>query len=131
LKATEEVYHIYFEKDLEAVVMEWNGYSTSVQFREGTELMLRTLVENKCAKVLADIRNMTLIGMEDQHWLETDFLPRAIASGFRAIAIITPVAYFNKVAVETISYKVDKAKLVISYFDNRKSAEEWIGDFGS
>ncbi|HTF02904.1 MAG TPA: hypothetical protein VK826_02730 [Bacteroidia bacterium] len=131
MKATEEVYHIYFEKDLEAVVMEWNGYSTSVQFREGTELMLRTLVENKCAKVLADIRNMTLIGMEDQHWLETDFLPRAIASGFRAIAIITPVAYFNKVAVETISYKVDKAKLVISYFDNRKSAEEWIGDFGS
>jgi hypothetical protein len=32
---------------------------------------------------LADIRDMVLIGMEDQHWLDTDFLPRATAAGFR------------------------------------------------
>ena len=106
--------------------MEWNGYSTSSQFREGTEMMLRTLVNNRASKVLADIKEMKIIGMEDQQWLNTDFLPRAINAGFKAIAIINPAYYFNKVAVESISYKVDKDKLTINFFDNVQDAKEWL-----
>ena len=121
-----DVYNIYFDKDLDAVVMIWNGYSTSDQFREGTELMLNELIHNGSSKVLADLREMILIGMEDQKWLELKFLPRAIKFGFKQIAIITPNAYFNKVAVESVSYKVDKEKLTISFFDTREEAIEWL-----
>jgi hypothetical protein len=106
--------------------MEWSGYATSSQFREGTELMLESVKENNSTKVLADIRDMTIIGMDDQQWLEKDFLPRAIAAGFKTLAIIWPVSYFNKVAIETISYKVDKEKLTISFFDNQRSAKEYL-----
>jgi hypothetical protein len=31
--------------------------------------------------------------------------------------MIRPVHYFNKVAVETVSYKVDKEKLAINFFE--------------
>jgi len=75
---------------------------------------------------LADIKDMVLIGMEDQKWLDTDFLPRAIKFGFKTIAIINPDYYFNKVAVESISYKVDKDKLTINFFDNIEEAKEWL-----
>ena len=119
-------YDISFDPQLQAVVMKWHGYATSQQFRDGTELMLRTLVENHATKVFADIKDMAIIGMEDQHWMDTDFLPRAIKAGFRSIAIIRPHAYFNKVAVETISYKVDRDKLAIAFFDNARSAREWL-----
>ena len=121
-----EAYNIYFKEDINAVVMEWDGYATSAQFKEGTELMLNTLVKHHCTKVLADIKDMVLIGMEDQQWLDTHFLPRAIEFGFKAIAIIKPEHYFNKVAVETISYKVDKDKLTINFFDNIEEAETWL-----
>lgn len=124
--ATEHVYKIYFDPALEVVVMEWKGYATTAQFREGTELMLNILIENKCSKVLADIRHMTLIAMEDQKWLERDFLPRAIRFGFKRIAMITPTSYFNKIAVENVSYKIEKEKLNIHFFDRIEQGVEWL-----
>ena len=59
-----EGYNIYFDKDLNCVVMEWDGYATSKQFKQGTELMLSTLIQNNCSKVLADIKDMKIIAME-------------------------------------------------------------------
>jgi hypothetical protein len=121
-----KTYHIYFDQQVNAVVMKWKGYATSDQFKEGTEYMLRTLSSNNATKVLADIKDMVIIGMEDQHWLETNFLPRAIQAGFQAIAIIKPDYYFNKVAVESISYKISRDKLTINFFDNVSEAKEWL-----
>jgi len=126
METAADIYNIYFDKDLDAVVMEWNGYATSTQFREGTELMLNVLIQNNCSKVLADIRDMVLIGMDDQKWLESGFLPRAIKFGFKKIAIIKPTAYFNKVAVETVSYKIDKEKLMINFFDSPEEGRAWL-----
>ena len=126
METNTEIYNIYFDKEIDAVVMEWNGYATSTQFKEGTELMLNTLIQNNSFKVLADIKDMVLIGIEDQQWLNTHFLPRAIKFGFKAIAIIKPNNYFNKIAVESVSYKVDKDKLAINFFDNITEAKEWL-----
>jgi hypothetical protein len=126
MEANTETYTVYFDEAINAVVMEWDGYATSAQFKEGTELMLNTLIQNKVFKVLADIKDMVLIGMEDQRWLDTHFLPRAIQFGFKALAIVRPDNYFNKVAVESISYKVDKDKLAINFFDNVEDARNWL-----
>jgi hypothetical protein len=126
MEANTEIYAIYFDEAINAVIMEWDGYATSAQFKEGTELMLNILIQNKAFKVLADIKDMVLIGMEDQQWLDTQFLPRAIQFGFKALAIVRPDNYFNKVAVESISYKVDKDKLAINFFDNAEEAREWL-----
>jgi hypothetical protein len=124
------VYNIYFDKELNTVIMEWNGYATREKFKEGTELMLNLLVKHKAAKVLADIKNMTLIGSEEQQWLENSFIPRAIEFGFKAVAMIKPDNYFNKVAVESVSYKVNKEKLNISFFDNVTDAKDWLSKIG-
>lgn len=121
-----EIYNIYFDEAINAVVMEWNGYATSKQFKQGTELMLNMLIRHNCSKVLADIKDMKIIAMEDQQWLNEEFLPRATTFGFKAIAIIRPDFYFNKVAVESISYKADKEKLTINFFDNMIEAKEWL-----
>lgn len=126
METSTNAYNIFFDQKLNSVVMEWDGYATSRQFKEGTELMLNTLLQNQSYKVLADIKDMVLIGLEDQKWLESDFLPRAINFGFRALAIVRPDYYFNKVAVETISYKVDQEKLTICFFDNAEEAREWL-----
>ncbi|MEO7306686.1 MAG: STAS/SEC14 domain-containing protein [Ferruginibacter sp.] len=126
MEANAETYNIYFDGEINAVVMQWDGYATSSQFKEGTELMLNTLIKHHCIKVLADIKDMVLIGMEDQQWLDQHFLPRAIEFGFKALAIIRPENYFNKVAVESISYKVDKDKLAINFFENVDEAKAWL-----
>jgi hypothetical protein len=119
-------YTIYFQEDIDSVIMEWKGYSTSKEFKAGTELMLNTLIKNNTFKVLADIKDMTIIAREDQEWLDQEFLPRATDFGFRVLAIVTPEQYFNKVAVESIWSKVDKNKLTINFFETARDAEEWL-----
>ncbi|MDB5282940.1 MAG: hypothetical protein JWO06_2015 [Bacteroidota bacterium] len=123
---SQDVYDIYFKPEDGYVTMNWKGYATSEQFRQGTEIMLNLLIENRATKVLADVEDMVIIGQDDQQWMETQFLPRAIKFGFKAIALVKPKNYFNKVAVETISYKVDKDKLAINFFDTVEEAKEWL-----
>lgn len=123
------VYDISFDANLNAVVMIWKGYSTTEQFREGTELMLNHLIYNSASRVLADLREMIIIGLEEQNWLVSKFLPRAIDFGFKQIAIINPTSYFNKVALESISYKVDKDKMDIQFFNSKEEAIIWLSSF--
>jgi hypothetical protein len=124
-----EVYRVWYDKDEQCVRMRWNGYANSRQFREGTEKMFEQLVQHGARKVLGDIKSMTLIGQEDQQWLLDQFLPRAIREGFRVIALVQPDAYFNKVAVESVAYKINHEKLKIRFFNNVAEAQEWLGDF--
>jgi hypothetical protein len=120
------IYQIYLEADADYVTMKWNGYANSRQFREGTEKMLSELVRHKVNKVLGDIKDMVLINSDDQQWLLDHFLPEAIEAGFRAIALVRPVYYFNKVAVEAVAYKVNHEKLKIQFFNDVRSAREWL-----
>ncbi len=126
MEAEAKVYQIYYDNLVDAVVMEWRGYATSEEFKAGTELMLENLIKNKTFKVLADIKDMTIIAREDQEWLNTEFLPRATELGFKVIAIVKPDHYFNRVAVESISYKVDKNKLAINFFETVAQARTWL-----
>ena len=126
---TQTVYNIYYESETGYVVMKWRGYATSAQFREGSEIMLNTLTTNKARKVLADIQDMLVIGMDDQEWLQNHFIPRAVSFGFKALAIVKPKNYFNKVAVEAVSYKVDTSKLTINFFDSLDEARAWLAGF--
>ncbi len=123
---TDRVYNIYFDAGSNVVTMDWDGYATTAQFREGTETMLNILIENHAHKVLADSKDMTLISMEDQRWLETQFLPRAIRFGMKACAIVRPNSYFNKIAVEAVSNKINQEKLLISFFDTAEEARAWL-----
>ncbi|HVD96595.1 MAG TPA: hypothetical protein VNB90_00230 [Cytophagaceae bacterium] len=126
METENKIYNIYPDLDSGIIMMDWEGYATSQQFREGTETMLNLLIENRFHKVLGNIKDMVLIGADDQKWMETNFLPRAIRFGFKACAIVRPINYFNKVAVETISYKVEKEKLLIQFFDTPEEAKSWL-----
>ncbi len=121
----DEVYKVWYSADDSCVMMNWHGYANSRQFREGTELMLSELIANKAHKVLGDIKNMVLIGQDDQSWLLSDFFPRAIKAGCKAFALVRPDYYFNKIAVETVNHKVGD-QVQIRMFDELAQASEWL-----
>ena len=119
-------FSVDYDQELNAAVMEWAGYFTVDQFKEGTEKMLNCMKQHQSKKVLALIRDMMLIGAEEQKWLEVSFLPRAIEQGFKACALLTPFYHFSKVAVENITWKIDKKKLIVNLFDNEQEARNWL-----
>lgn len=121
-----KLYNVYFDPDIDAVVMEWSGYAKREEFRAGTELMLEILKDSKATKVVGNITDFVLIGMEDQNWLLYNFLPRAVEFGFRHCALTVPKFYFNKVAVENVITSLADKNLEVRLFENFIEATNWI-----
>ncbi len=76
--------------------------------------------------MLADIKEMTLIGKDDQSYIQYNFLPRAIERGFRAIALVRPVNYFNAIAVESILPRAEALRIRMRVFDDLGEAKAWL-----
>ena len=120
------VYNIYYDKQNHIVVMDWVGYASSAQLKEGSEAMLNELIKNGGQKVLADTRDMALISAEDRKWIENDFLPRAMKEGFKAVALVKPLTYHNAAAIEALTTIARKSNLQINIFDHKEDAIEWL-----
>lgn len=115
-----------YDAEIACVTMTWKGYATSREFREGNERVLGVLAERGASKLLGDIKDFVLIGAEDQHWLSSNWIPRAMEAGLRTVAMITPVFYFNRVAVESVGQKLDPEALILQYFDSQDPARHWL-----
>lgn len=122
---SQRAYNIQFDPVQNWVIMKWEGYISSAEFRDGTELMLNLLIKNGTSKVLADVEHMLLIDQKDQEWLIKYFLPRAIQFGFKAIALLKPISMFNRSAIDNISSYISH-EISIKVFDNMEKARHWL-----
>ena len=117
---------IGYDADVPCVIMTWKGYATSREFREANERILGVIVERKSSNLLADIKEFVLIGADDQHWLTSNWIPRATGAGLRNVAMISSSFYFNRVAVGNVEGKLDPERIILQYFDTRDAAREWL-----
>jgi hypothetical protein len=114
------------DPEVPCVVMLWQGYATSAQFRAANERVLAVVAETQARKLLGDVSRFVLIGAEDQAWLNQNWIPRAVAGGLRHVALVQPSYYFNKVAVETVSSRIDPEHLSVSFFGDVAGARDWL-----
>lgn len=122
----EGVCTVTFDPEVPCVVMLWQGYATSAQFRAANERVLATVIERSATKLLGDVSRFVLIGAEDQAWLNRDWIPRTVAAGLRHVALVQPSYYFNKVAVETVSNRIQPGHLSVDFFGDVASARDWL-----
>ncbi len=117
---------VSYDTEVPCVVMTWKGYATSAAFREGNAQVLDLIRQHHTSRLLGDIKEFVLIGAEDQAWLSQVWIPRAMTAGLRTVAMVTPIFYFNRVAVENVGQKLDPNALVLQYFDDRDAARGWL-----
>ncbi|MCZ7660453.1 MAG: hypothetical protein M5U07_22660 [Xanthobacteraceae bacterium] len=79
-----------YDVDVPCVFMTWKGYATTPLFREANARVLACLAEHRATRLLGDVADFVLIAAEDQDWLNTEWIPRAVAAGLRPRA--RPVA---------------------------------------
>lgn len=115
-----------YDAEVPCVIMTWRGYATTGEFRAANERVLAALAERKASKLLGDIKEFVLIGSEDQTWLSTDWIPRAVQAGLRKVALTSPAFYFNRVAVESVGQRLDPEALILKHFDDRAAAWAWL-----
>jgi hypothetical protein len=119
-------FRLSYAPDLSGVVMVWRGYHTSTAFRALNEQVLAALIAHQATRILCDIRHFLLIGAEDQRWLNADWLPRAIEAGLRHCAIVTPLYFFNRVAVGAVVDRLDTSRVQVEYFEDAERARAWL-----
>ncbi len=119
-------FHLSFAPEIPAVVMVWRGYHTTNSFRDNNEQALALLRERGASKILCDVRQFLLIGAADQSWLNYNWLPRAMDAGLRHCALILPVYFFNRVAVQGVVERIESPTLRVEYFEAAEPAREWL-----
>lgn len=121
-----KVYKITYDTQADTLIMVWDGYSTSQQLYQGSEEALKLIIEHGARKLLADLKDMTLLSREDQNWIVNSFMPRAMAAGLEYLAIVQPVSYFNKIAVDALSFKANERNLSCKILPNRELSKQWL-----
>lgn len=114
-----------FDDDLGAVLMDWNGFMSSSEFYEANERVLELLKKKKSLKIIADLRNMKIIKLEDQEWLSKNWFPRIIAAGLSFVAIVESDDFFNRLTVNSITEKINN-RITVKYFKTYLGARSWI-----
>lgn len=119
-------FRLSYAPDLRGVVMVWRGYHTTAAFRALNEQVLAALISHRATRILCDIRHFLLISAEDQYWLSSHWLPRAIAAGLSRCAIVTPLYFFNRVAVGAVVERLDTSQVRVEYFEDVEPARAWL-----
>lgn len=114
--------------DIPCIMVLWQGYATSEQFRRIAESQLQLMKEYGFNKILTDNSLMKVVSMEDQKWVINDWLPRALKVGYMACATITSKDYFSRIAIENVISKIDD-QLTVRYFGDVDDAAAWLKDF--
>src|SRR4051812_4480030 len=86
-----------FDAEVPCVVITWQGYATRKALPGANEQIMAVIARHKTSKMLADVKHFVLIGAEDQTWLASDWIPRAIEAGMKTVAMVTPTFHFNRV----------------------------------
>ncbi len=117
---------IYFHEDVPCVHLEWKGFFTSEQFREACNASLQVIIDTKCSKLIADNSDAKVVSPQDQEWLGTDWMKRALENGYKYNAVIVAKDIFNKMAVKNIVQNLAGREAVIQFCEDAAAAKEWL-----
>ncbi|GAB2790298.1 hypothetical protein HNQ93_003316 [Hymenobacter luteus] len=118
---------IFFDPVTRCLHQTWTGFATGELLREAHEATLVLLSRHGVQQVLADTREMRTILRTDQQWITDNFFPRALARGYRRVAIVISADMFNQLSVRAIlDLVLGQSLFTAEYFGNLETAREWL-----
>ena len=61
------------------IVLTWKGFVPSASYREAMEKALVIAQKHKIGNWISDIKQVKVLGIKDQEWCSTDWMPRAVS----------------------------------------------------
>jgi hypothetical protein len=107
------------------VCNDWIGYQTYVGIVAGADACLAPLVENKCAYLLND--NRQVIGPWDHavEWIVTSWAPRAIAGGLTHFANVVSPESLAASSAQSMALGLS-GQLQMHLFSDIDEAKQWL-----
>jgi hypothetical protein len=109
------------------VVIRWNGLPPSEEFRKGCLAVLDLMKRNGLTKVITDNTMAKVFSMDDQRWLNQEWLPKAQKLGYRYSAVLVKENDpFVSFAVKNIMSKRDATHFQAEFFYHMNDAVDWL-----
>ncbi|MCC5921409.1 MAG: hypothetical protein LAT68_05385 [Cyclobacteriaceae bacterium] len=119
---------VFFKPDLNAVNCTWVSSPTSEEFRIGMNAIIEGFIKHNTGLHISDTSELGATPPEDQEWVNTRWLPRAVASGHRKAALVVSPDILTKMSVEDIvtEVKMAESSIEIQYFPSMNKARRWL-----
>lgn len=117
---------LLWDDALRSVVITWRGFNEGQEFRAPMERALEILRENKASRWLADLRDAKVNTEDDQQWLHSDLIPRAMHAGCRFTAFVVPKSTIAKLGVQRVLRQSGALESETRFFDSMGAARKWL-----
>lgn len=117
---------LLWDDTLRSVVITWRGFNEGQEFRAPMERALEVLRANRASRWLADLRDAKVNTAEDQQWLQSDLIPRAMQAGNRFTAFVVPKSTIAKLGVQRVLRQVGAIESETRFFDSMEAARKWL-----
>lgn len=101
------------------------GQPFRAMLNRGVEL----LIENQAHKWLSDDRENMAFPDDDNQWIVGDWIPRAIAAGWKYWALVVPEDYAARVNMSDLINALEDKGLRMMVFTDPDKALKWIEPF--
>jgi len=108
------------------VVVAWEGWADSAEFKELLDAEIKALQEHRGSRLLADCRQQKVINPADQDRANREWLPRALAAGLKRFAVILPKSGLAEMNIRDALGKVPDTALQVAYFATVEEGEAWL-----
>ncbi len=117
---------IFYNAKLNCAGIVWKKQITSEEYRTLFTKCLNIVKMYHTPYWVSDIRFQGVVSVEDQRWMLQTIYPEANRNGLIQTALIYNPQHHPKDYLERIQAAADQLGITIQFFDNRKSADEWI-----
>jgi hypothetical protein len=123
---------VRWDEEGSTVLVEWEGWADSDEFKTLLEAGLRALSAHSGSRWLADCRRQRTLKLADQEWGDRVWLPRAVAAGLKRFAVVLPTSSVATFNLEDRAGLFRENRLEVAYFATVKEARRWLaGSDGS
>ncbi|WP_338761636.1 hypothetical protein WAF17_15890 [Bernardetia sp. ABR2-2B] len=119
---------VYYIPEKGYIHTDWKGFCPSKIFREASNSIITAIEETGTGRVLFDAVNTKSAAPEDQKWLFEDWMPRAIAAGYKRYAYILPNDVFGKFTSSSVLQKMEVVNPHVegATSNDTETALEWL-----
>jgi len=123
---TPGVASVRWDQDAKLVLVEWEGWADSTEFKELLDAEIRALQQHRGSRVLADCRQQKVINPADQERANREWLPRALVAGLKRFAVVLPKSGLAEMNIRDALGKVPDTELQVAYFATVEEARAWL-----
>ncbi|TAG03491.1 MAG: hypothetical protein EAZ44_05905 [Cytophagia bacterium] len=97
-----ERFSIYYNTETRVLRLDWDGFFRSEEYRKHLDYALEVFKKYRLKKWVNNMKNMSVISLQDQEWTNNDWLGRVLEAGILQMVNVTSDDVFHQVSMRNI-----------------------------